>query len=134
MRILIAVAFGVLVALLSLSAFGHWVAFHPFDREAERSEWLVPLLQILSWLPPVALGSAALVWAGSPHAYRVAFAAAASAMFIVAAEALYYVPSLGLLEILSIQWLHLLCPLVLFPASARLLANRSIHATAYGGA
>lgn len=131
---MIAVAFGALGALLALSAFGYLVAFHPFGREAERSEWLVPLLHILSWLPPVALGSAALVWAGSPHACRVAFAASASAMFMVVAEALYYVPGLGLLEILSILWLHLLCPLVLLPASACLLAKRSVHATADGGA
>jgi hypothetical protein len=119
----IAIVLGTAVAWLSMVAFGYSVAFHPFGRAAERSEWLTPLLQVLSWLPFVAAGCVTLAYVASAHSYRLAFVAAASAVLTAVALALHYAPNMEFLEVLSIMWLHFLCPLTLFPVFARLLAN-----------
>ena len=126
---LAAIAMGATTAYLSLAAFGYWVAFHPFGRVAERSEWLVPALQILSWLPFVAAGSLVLIKASSSYSRRLVIAAAVSASFTAAAHAVYhatrYASGLDFLDVVSSTWLDLLSPLALFPVFVSVLANRS---------
>ena len=91
----------------------------------ERSAWLVPLLQLFSWLPFVAVGAIGLARWPSAHSLRAAFVASLAAVIFVIAESFYYTEGVGLAEIVSFMWLHLLCPLVLFPTFVWLLSKRS---------
>lgn len=131
--LLIASASGVGVTWLALNAFGLRVAFHPFGRDAERTAWLIPLLQVLSWLPFVALGTILTswllrelsvvvvlppVWPPRPPCLVLPFTT----------------PGESLVDVASLVWLHLLCPVALFPAFVGLLANRSFKQTPHSGA
>lgn len=129
---LTAAAWGVSVAWLALNAFGLLVAFHPFGRDAERTAWLVPVLQVLSWLPFVALGSILTGQSLREHPVRGGLAAGLAAVAVVVASSVYYAPKAGLIDIASTMWLHLLCPLALFPAFLWLRANRLSHRTSLG--
>lgn len=132
--LLIASALGVGVAWLALNAFGLWVAFHPFGRDAERTAWLVPLLQVLSWLPFVALGTILTSWLLRELSVVGGFAAGLAASAAVLGASFYYAPGENLVDVASLLWLDLLCPVALFPAFVGLVANRSFKQTPHSGA
>lgn len=129
--LLITSALGVGVAWLALNAFGLWVAFHPFGRGAERTAWLAPLLHVLSWLPFVALGTILTSWLLGE--LSVGFAAGLAASATVLGASFYYAPGESLADVASLMWLHLLCPLALFPAFVGLQAHRSFKQTPHSG-
>lgn len=132
--LLMASALGVGVAWLALNAFGLWVAFHPFGRDAERTAWLVPLLQVLSWLPFVALGTLLTSWLLRGLSVAGGLVAGLAASAAVLGASFYYAPGESLADVASPMWLHLLCPVALFPAFVGLLANRSFKQMPRSGA
>lgn len=127
-------ASGVGVAWLALNAFGLWVAFHPFGRDAERTAWLVPLLQVLSWLPFVALGTILTSWLLRGLSVVGGLVAGMAASAAVLGASFYYAPGDSLVDVASLVWLHLLCPVALFPAFVGLLANGPFKQTPHSGA
>ena len=129
---MIAAALGVGVAWLAMNAFGLWVAFHPFGRHAERTTWLVPLLQILSWLPFVAFGALIIAKWLCDQPLRLGIAAGFSS--VTAVLAAYHIAGASLMETASLSWLNLALPLVFFPVLGWLLANKSFKRTPHGGA
>jgi hypothetical protein len=128
--IMICITLGAIVAILSLYSFGLWVAFHPFSPMAERSAWLVPLLQLLSWLPFVALAAFGIVRGLPKFHARAALVAALASVAATLASALYHLPQMSLMNVALAIWLHLLLPVALLPALAALLANNSFKADA----
>jgi hypothetical protein len=129
---LTAAILGAAVAFLALYAFGLWVAFHPFGRAAQRTAWLVPLLHVLSWFPFVVLGTIPSFRLLRAHPISGGFVAALVAVSTVVAFSLYCAPAESLMDAISLMWLHLLCPLALFPAFCWLLANLPLQRAVFG--
>jgi hypothetical protein len=130
--LLIAVALGICVAWLALSAFGLLVVSHPFGREAERTVWLSPLLQVLSWFPIVGLGTFLAIRFFDEQSLQSGLVAALSAVVAVIAS-FHYTLGGHILDTVLLAWLHLLCPMVFFPAFVWLLANESFKRTPQSG-
>jgi hypothetical protein len=85
-------------------------------------------------LPFVALGTILTSWLLRELSVVGGFAAGLAASAAVLGASFYYAPGENLVDVASLMWLDLLCPVALFPAFVGLVANRSFKQTPHSGA
>ena len=115
-RVVGAIAFGLLIGHIGMSFFGYLVAL-PFPSWALRSPWLVPLLRVIAWVPLSLVAAYTLCKLFKGHAFLFSLLVGIAGLTTLVVQSSEYIYSSGFASVFQSLWPEGLFLLVVLPAA-----------------
>ena len=126
-RVVGAIAFGILIGYIGMSFFGYLVAL-PLPSWALRSPWLVPLLRVIAWVPLSLVAAYTLCKFFKGHTFLFSLLVGAAGLITLVVQWSEYIYSSGFASVVHTLWPEGLFLLVVLPA-ATVMASMALNRT-----